>query len=69
MMKQQNSMLDFANRLKQGNYKYEMDMLIRRKEAKAEAKRLAALLRSKIPEITQLWGFGSVFERDRPFSL
>ncbi len=69
MMKQQNSMHDFANRLKQGNYKYEMDMLIRRKEAKAEAKRLAALLRSKIPEITQIWGFGSVFERDRPFSI
>lgn len=68
-MKQQSAVSDFANRLKHGNYKYDMEMLRRRTKAKAEAERLAALLISQFPEITQIWGFGSVFESRRPFSI
>ena len=67
-MEQYNSVYNYAERLKSGNHKYDIDILDRRKKAKAEAKRLAVLLISKIPDITKIWGFGSVFESNRPFS-
>ncbi|MCF6334141.1 MAG: nucleotidyltransferase domain-containing protein [Spirochaetales bacterium] len=58
----------YANRLNRENDKYDKEMARRRREAKDEAERIASLLRSQDPEITQIWGFGSVFEDSRPFS-
>lgn len=43
-------------------------MAHRRQEAKIEAERLAEVIRFEIPDIKQLWGFGSVFEKSRPFT-
>ena len=68
MTKRQGNVHDYAKRLIQNNNLYDLAMLHRREEAKAEAERLAAYLLSKIPEITRIWGFGSVFDRNRPFS-
>ena len=67
-MEQDSSIYNYAKRLKTGNYKYEIDIVHRREKAVSEAKRLAVLLISRIPKITKIWGFGSVFESNRPFS-
>ena len=67
-MEQHTSIYNYAKRLKTGNYKYDTDILHRREKAETEAKRLAVLLISRIPEITKIWGFGSVFESNKPFS-
>lgn len=68
MMKQQNRAHDFAKRLNQHNYQYDTEMVLLREEAKAEAKRLSAAIKSRIPGVSIIWGFGSVFEKNRPFS-
>lgn len=58
----------YANRLLNENKKYDKEMAHRQLEAKEEAARLAALIRSRDPKVTRIWGFGSVFENSRPFS-
>ena len=67
-MRQTISISACANRLLKENEKYDKEMTRRRMEAKNEAVRIAALLRSQDPKITRIWGFGSVFENSRPFS-
>jgi len=67
-MKQTINISAYANRLLNENEKYDKEMTHRRLEAKEEAARIAALLKSQDPKITRIWGFGSVFENSRPFS-
>ncbi len=67
-MEQLNKMSDYAERLKLKNREHDLKMTRHRQEAKAEAERLAGIMISEIPEIRQIWGFGSVFESRRPFS-
>ena len=67
-MEQQSNVSDFAGRLKKENLKYDKEMIQHRQRAKTEAERLAGILISEIPEIKQIWGFGSVFENHRPFT-
>lgn len=59
---------EYAKRINQENKKHDENILYRREEAKTEAKKLVDALITEVPGIKQIWGFGSVFEENRPFT-
>jgi hypothetical protein len=58
-----------ARRINEANRKEAEMTAARRIAAQEEARRIAAVLRAKGPNIRLIWGFGSVFEAYRPFRM
>jgi hypothetical protein len=58
-----------ARRMNAENQKEDERAKLRRLEAREEAARLAGRLRARDPALRRVWGFGSVFEESRPFSM
>ena len=58
-----------ARRITAANRKEDEMTAARRIAAQQEARRIAAALRAKDPEVRLIWGFGSAFEAYRPFRM
>ena len=54
-------------RIQRDNLSYDRQCEQRRQRARIEAERLAEVLHAADPSLTHVWGFGSVFEKNRPF--
>jgi len=58
-----------ARRMNAENRKEDERARLRRLEAREEAARLVYRLRARDPALRRVWGFGSVFDESRPFSM
>ena len=67
MKKMQDQVDAVAKRLNLENKNHDIEMAGLRKKAQEEALKLVKIMAAKLPGIKQIWGFGSVFETQRPF--
>ena len=58
-----------ARRINESNRKEDEMTAALRTAAREEARRMAAELRARDPNIRAIWGFGSAFEAYRPFRM
>lgn len=63
------SVASAVDRIQRDNRRHEAECAQRLDRARREAHRLVEVLVGADPSIVRIWGFGSAFERGRPFGL